>query len=181
MNLYTVSFPRGIIELYTYIFYLFCLFILFMGFSRQAYWSGLPFPSPVDHILSQNSLPWPIHLGWPHTAWFSFIELDKVVVHMIRLSSFLWLWLVCLPSDASCNTYHLTWLSLSLDVGYLFTAAPAKHSRCSLPWVRGISSQPPPRPWTWSSSSRPSWAHAAAASWTSSCSSGLWPLTLGVG
>ena len=25
----------------------FCLFILFMGFSRQEYWSGLPFPSPV--------------------------------------------------------------------------------------------------------------------------------------
>ena len=29
----------------------FCLFILFMGFSRQEYWSGLSFPSPVDHIL----------------------------------------------------------------------------------------------------------------------------------
>ena len=29
----------------------FCLFIRFMGFSRQEYWSGLPFPSPVDHIL----------------------------------------------------------------------------------------------------------------------------------
>ena len=28
----------------------FCLFMLFMGFSRQEYWSGLPFPSPVDHI-----------------------------------------------------------------------------------------------------------------------------------
>ena len=25
----------------------FCLFILFMGFSKQEYWSGLPFPSPV--------------------------------------------------------------------------------------------------------------------------------------
>ena len=25
----------------------FCLFILFMGFSRQEYWGGLPFPSPV--------------------------------------------------------------------------------------------------------------------------------------
>ena len=25
----------------------FCLFLLFMGFSRQEYWSGLPFPSPV--------------------------------------------------------------------------------------------------------------------------------------
>ena len=30
----------------------FFLFILFMGFSKQEYWSGLPFPSPVDHILS---------------------------------------------------------------------------------------------------------------------------------
>ena len=33
----------------------FCLFILFMGFSRQEYWSGLLFPSPVDHILSDLS------------------------------------------------------------------------------------------------------------------------------
>ena len=32
----------------------FCLFILFMGFSRQEYWSGLPFPSPVDHVLSDS-------------------------------------------------------------------------------------------------------------------------------
>ena len=47
---------------------------------------------------------------------------------------------VCMPS---CNTYHLTWVSLTLRVGYLFTAAPAKCSRCSLPWMRGISSLPP--------------------------------------
>ena len=26
----------------------FCLFILFMQFSRQEYWCGFPFPSPVD-------------------------------------------------------------------------------------------------------------------------------------
>ena len=26
----------------------FCLLILFMGFSRQEYWSALPFPSPAD-------------------------------------------------------------------------------------------------------------------------------------
>ena len=25
-----------------------------MGFSRQGYWSGLPFPSPVDHVLSDQ-------------------------------------------------------------------------------------------------------------------------------
>ena len=29
------------------------------------------------------------------------------------------------------------------DLGYLFTAAPAKHSHCSLPWTRGISLPPP--------------------------------------
>ena len=29
----------------------------------------------------------------------------------------------------SRNTYCLTWVSLTLDVGYLVMAAPAKHSR----------------------------------------------------
>ena len=33
----------------------FCLFMLFMGFSRQEYWSGLPFPSPVGQHWFQNS------------------------------------------------------------------------------------------------------------------------------
>ena len=28
----------------------------------------------------QTSPPWPDHLGWPHMAWLSFIELDKTVV-----------------------------------------------------------------------------------------------------
>ena len=58
---------------------------------------------------------------------------DKAVVRVIRLASFLCLWFVCLPSDASRNTYHLTWVSLTFDVGYLFRAAPAKHSCCSNP------------------------------------------------
>ena len=94
----------------------FCLFILFMGFSRQEYWSGLWFPSPVDHILS-DLFTMTRPSGWPHMAWLSFIELDKAVVHVIRLTSFLWLWFVCLPSDASRNTYRPTWVSLTLDVG----------------------------------------------------------------
>ena len=78
----------------------FCLFILFMGFSRQEYWSGLPFPSPVDHILSELSTM--MHLTWVDLQGVahSFIELDKAVVHVIRLVSFLWLWFSdCLPSD----------------------------------------------------------------------------------
>ena len=79
----------------------------------------------------QTSPLWPVCLGWPHTAWLSFIELDKTVFHVIRLASFLWLWFqsVCLLMT-SLSTYHLTWVSLTLEVGYLFMAAPAK---CSLP------------------------------------------------
>ena len=57
----------------------FCLFILFMGFLRQEYWSGLPFRSPVDHILSDLSTM--SRLSWvAPQEWLSFIELDKAVV-----------------------------------------------------------------------------------------------------
>ena len=57
----------------------FCLLILFMGFARQEYWRGLPFPSQVDHILS--SLSTMTCLSWvAPRAWLSFIDLDKSVV-----------------------------------------------------------------------------------------------------
>ena len=61
----------------------FCLFILFMGFSRQEYWSGFPFLSPVDHILSELSTM--THLSWMilHGMAHGFIELDKAVLHVI--------------------------------------------------------------------------------------------------
>ena len=76
----------------------FCLFILFVGFSRQEYWHGLPFPSPVDHVLSELStvtrLPWVTLRGMAH----GFMKLDKAVVHVISVVSFLWLWFsFCLP------------------------------------------------------------------------------------
>ena len=125
----------------------------------------------------QTSPPWPTHLGWPHMAWLSFIELDKAVVHVIRLASFLWLWFQCVcPLMHSCNTYCLTWVSLTLDVGYLFTAAPAKHSRCSLPWRGLFPHGCPSWPWTWSSFCWPSCTHAAIAPWMRGSSSQLPPL-----
>ena len=49
-------------------------------------------------MFCQNSPPWPVCLGWPCMAWLSFIELDKAMVQVIRLVSFLWLWFsVTLP------------------------------------------------------------------------------------
>ena len=89
--------------------------------ARILKWFAIPFSSGPH---SQTSLPWPGRLGWPHTAWLSFIELDKAVV--------LWAdWLVFCDCSfnvchlmPSCNTYRLTWVSLTLDEGYLLTATP---------------------------------------------------------
>ena len=88
----------------------FCLFILFMGFSRQEFWSGLPFPSPVDHILSDlSTMTCPSWVA--PRAWFSYTEWEKAVVHVVRLTSFLWLWFQCVcPLMRSRNTYCLTWV-----------------------------------------------------------------------
>ena len=105
----------------------------------------------------QTSPPWPASLGWPHMTWLSFTELDKAVVCVIRLASFLWLWFQCVcPLMPSHNTYHLPWVSLTLDGGYLFMAAPAKCHLCSLPWMRVSPHDCPSLPWRWSSSSQPS-------------------------
>ena len=69
-----------------------CLFTLFMGFSRQECWSGLPFSSLVDHILSELSTV--THSSWValHSMAHCFIESDKAVIHVLNLVSFLWLW-----------------------------------------------------------------------------------------
>ena len=77
----------------------FCLYTV-LGFWRQEYWSGLPFPSPVDYVLLELStmtyLSWVALCSMAH----SFIELDKAVIHVICLISFLWLWFsFCLYSN----------------------------------------------------------------------------------
>ena len=71
----------------------------------------------------QTSPPWPAHLGWPHTAWLSFTELDKAVVLVIRLAS-------CLDCGFSLPAL---WRPLSVPtilLGFL------------LPWMLAISSWP---------------------------------------
>ena len=75
----------------SYLFaFLYCLW--------QEYWSGLSFPFPVDHILSELSTM--THPSWValHGMDQSFLVLDKAVAHVIRLVSFLWLWFsFCCP------------------------------------------------------------------------------------
>ena len=94
----------------------FSLFILFMGFSRQEYWSGLPFLSPVGHILSEVSGTM-THPPWvaPHSRAHSFPELHNTVIRVIILVSdcgflFWKLWdcsscFFCLPSDGFLLTH----------------------------------------------------------------------------
>lgn len=50
-----------------------------MGFSKQVYWSGLPFPAPVDHVLSE--LRTMTHPFWValYSVVRSFIELHKTL------------------------------------------------------------------------------------------------------
>ena len=80
---------------------------------------------------------WEWVMGWE--AWHTAVH--GVTKSWTRLSDWVWFQCVC-PLMPSCNTYRLTWVSLTLDMGYLFMAAPAKRSCCSLPCMRGISSLP---------------------------------------
>ena len=93
-----------------------------MGFSRQEYWSGLPFPSPVDHVLSDLSTM--TRPSWVALrVWLSFIELDKAV-------TLVWLeWLVCCEYGFSVFAlwHHLA--SPTILLGFL------------LPWAWSISTR----------------------------------------
>ena len=134
-----------------------------MGFSRQEYWSGLPFPSPADHILSDLSTmtlpswvaPW---------AWLSFIELDKAVV-------LVWLdWLAFCEYGFSVSALWCPLVTPTVLLGFLLpwlwdiSSRLLQQSTAIAPYLgRGVS---PHRcsSWlsTWDSFSRPSCAHTAS-------------------
>ena len=144
----------------------FCLFILFMGFPRQEYWSGLPFSSPVDHILLDLSTM--THPSWvAPRAWLSFIELDKTVV-------LVWLdWLVFCECGFSVSApdallQHNGLTRFLLPWAWGISSWLLQQSAAAPPYLgRGVSPHRCPSwPSLWDSSSRPSCAHAATAPWT---------------
>ena len=126
----------------------FCLFILFMGFSRQEYWSGLPLPSPVDHILSDLSTmtrpSWVAHMAWP-----SFIELNTTVV--------LWLdWLVFCDYGFSLSALWCPLETPTILLGFLLpwtgvSLQLLQQSAAAVPYLGGVVSPHghPSWPWTW--------------------------------
>ena len=138
-----------------------------MGFSRQEYWSGLPFPSPVGHILSDLSTmtrpswvaPW---------VWLSFIELDKAVVLVW------WDWLVFCEYDFSVSVLWCPLATPTVLLGFLLPWAWGISSRllqqcaAAAPYLgRGVSPHRCPSwPSMWDSSSRPSCTRTATAPWT---------------
>ena len=73
--------------------------------------------------FSQTSPPWPARLGWLHTTWLTFIELDKAVV-------LVWLdWLVFCEYDFSVSALWCPLSTPTVLLGFL------------LPWRWGISSR----------------------------------------
>ena len=56
--------------------HIFLPYILFMRFLSQEYQSGLPFPSPVDHVLSELFTMTHLSQVTLHAMARSFIELD---------------------------------------------------------------------------------------------------------
>ena len=83
------SFPSTILDTFWcggLIFISFCLVKLSIRFSRQEYWNGLLFPSPVDYVLSELiTITGPSWVAL-HDMTHSFTEYtspfhDKAVIH----------------------------------------------------------------------------------------------------
>ena len=184
---------------------------LFLHWSPVAYWAPTDLGSSSFSILSfafsycswgsqgkntevvchsllqwttfcQNSPPWPVHLGWPHSAWLSFTEWDKTVVPWSD-------WLVFCDYGFSVSAL---WCPLATSIVLLEFLLPwtlgissrlLQQSAAAAPYLGwGLSSQGRPSwPWTWSSSSQLSCARAAAAPWRWGCSSRQPPLTSDMG
>ena len=121
--------------------------------ARILKWFPIPFSSGPHFVRTLHHHP---SSWWPHMAWLSFTELDKAVVHVIRLASFLWLWFqsayALMPSLRTyCLTGFLfpwTWGTSSQLLQQSATIAPylgcgvSPHGCCSWPWTWGLSSRP---------------------------------------
>ena len=85
--------------------------------ARILKWFAIPFSSGPHSVRPLHHDP---HLGWPHMAWLSFIEWDKtVVLWSDRLVFCDYGFSVSALWYPLSTLYHLTWVSLALDMGSL--------------------------------------------------------------
>ena len=80
--------------------------------ERTLKWFAIPFSSGPHFVraLLHDSSYWMALHGMAH----SFVEIEKAVVHVIRLVSFLWLlFSVCLPSDGEGSEAYGLWERLT--------------------------------------------------------------------
>ena len=81
----------------------FCLLIMFMGFSRQEYWSGLPFPSPVDHTCK-----WIFRLS-PCFCYYKQCHYEHKVCLCVCIYIYISFWIIVLfwymPRSGSARSY----------------------------------------------------------------------------
>ena len=94
------------------------MFLLFHTVhGTKKYWRSLPFP--MDHVLSELSTMLWVAL---HGTAYTFTELDKVVVHVISLISFLWLWFsFCLPSNKDKRLMEASWWERLAGENWVFS------------------------------------------------------------
>ena len=106
------------------------------------------FPPPVDHIF-QNSLLWPVHLGWPCTAWLITLQSyahpfatrqwslkgkPSLTHPLMMLSLFLTVSSVQLLSHV--QLFATPWTaarqtSLSLTISWIYPSSCSLHQWCS--------------------------------------------------
>ena len=84
--------------------------------ARIMKWFAIPFSSGPHSVRPLHHDP-PILGCTVGMAWFHWVR-QGCGPSVIRLTSFLWVWFQCVcPLMPSCNTYHLTWVSLTLAWG----------------------------------------------------------------
>ena len=108
--------------------------LLSMGFSRQGYWSGLPFPSPeylpdsgiklVSPALQEDSFP-PSHQGIPNKDCVCVCVCVGMNGYMVYIYLFLWLHWFLIVGHGIFIVEH--GLSCSVACGILVPQPRIKH------------------------------------------------------
>ena len=114
-----------------------------MGFSRQEYWSSLPFPSPVDHVLSDNAKKcFSVSFVVQSLSCVWFFATPWTTAHQVSLSFTISLSLLKLMSiELVMPSNHLNAISVFPSIR-VFSSKLALHIRWPKFWSFSFSIDP---------------------------------------